>query len=215
MVDFQSRDTSRQLDEDGEEASTSADDDGENEPPDGEGGSGEDGTDGSVDQRDDGIGTAVAESADAVSVAILVVEAGADDAADAVAEAVDDGHDVLGRDARTGELDAVQSAVDTFIDQPSVDVVLTVGGVDVGPDQVTVDAVEPLLDTNLPGFGELCRREVERRVGSTAFRTRTFAGIASETPVFCLPADPAIAGEATEDLVVPELADLVAAADED
>lgn len=207
MVDFQSRDTSRGLDEDddvaetdsraaageGEERGESADADATAGGPD------TDATEGSPD----------AASVGAISVAVLVTVEDAEAAAEAVTEALATDHEVLGRDTRTGDLDAIQTAVDTFLDESAVDAVVTVGGVGVGLTQVTIEAVEPLLDVELPGFGELFRRRYEQLEGSAAVRSRAFAGIAATTPVFCLPADAEAAGMAAEDLVGPELDDLV------
>lgn len=202
MVDFQSRDTSRGLDDD-EVAETdsreAADED--------------DGRDGSPDDEAvDGVDDA---SHGAISIAVLVTDEDAEAAADAVTATLNADHDVLGRDQRTEDLDAIQTAVDTFLDQAAVDAVVTVGGVGVGLTQVTVEAVEPLLDADLPGFGELFRRRYEQQAGSAAVRTRAFAGIASTTPVFCLPAEVEAARVAAQELVGPELADLVDAMSED
>ena len=218
MVDFQSRDTSRGLEDDDEEDSSTGDTDaaaGENSPgeetatgrPSTGNGAGTDAPDAEGAAIDDVDGTEV-------SVAILVTDDEGHDAADAITDAIGDAHDVLGRDERTGDLDAVQTAVNTFLDQSTVDAVVTVGGVGVGLTQVTVEAVEPLLDARLPGFGELLRRRYEEREGTAAMWTRAFAGIAGSTPVFCLPAETAVARTATAELVVPELDELVAAASE-
>ena len=208
MVDFQSRDTSRGVDDESEAEATD----------DGATGNGTD--DQTTAETTEAEPTPATADADApagdgtsVSVAILITDDEAD-AADDVADVLAAEYDVLGRDRRTGDTDAIQTAVDTFLDQDAVDAVLTVGGVSVGPSQVTVDAVEPLLDTKLPGFGELFRRRYEDHEGSAALRTRAFAGVAGSTPVFCLPGDGEGARAATAELVVPELEWLVAAATE-
>lgn len=202
MVDFQSRDTSRGVDE-GDAAET----DHKAETPDADGAH----TAAAPDEEGarDGADAEDESAAGSIAVAILVADGEGEAAADAVADAVDDDHEVLGRDRRTDDLDAVQSAVNTFIDQSAVDAVVTVGGVDVGLTQVTVEAVEPLLDAKLPGFGELFRREYERTAGSAAVRSRAFAGVAGTTPVFCLPSDADAAAAAAEDLIAPELDGLV------
>lgn len=205
MVDFQSRDTSRGLDDDDDVAETdSREAAGEGEER--EGSPDADAAENAADATEEGVDGA---SSGAISIAVLVTDEDADAAADAVTDALDGEHDVLGRDERTEDLDAIQTAVDTFLDQAAVDAVVTVGGVDVGLTQVTVEAVEPLIDAKLPGFGELFRRRYEEREGSAAVRTRAFAGTASTTPVFCLPADAESARVAAEELVGPELDDLV------
>lgn len=206
MVDFQSRDTSRARDD--------ADDETDDEPTDDDA----DGTEETVhdDATNEAANVGAPETpsaANGVSVAILVAEEGGDSAADALADALAGEHDVLGRDERTADHDAIQTAVNTFLDQSTVDAVVTVGGVGVGPTQVTVEAVEPLLDTDLPGFGELFRRRYESRVDTGVIRTRAFAGIADGTPVVCLPGEAEAVTVATEELLVPELDWLASAAD--
>jgi len=201
MVDFQSRETHRGSDdaESGSEDDTASSETAASSATDADSAAGA------------GV-TPAADAGDAVSVAILVTGTDATEAADAVADAIATEHEVLGRDERTGDLDAIQTAVDTFLDQPTVEAVVTVGGVGVGPDEVAVEAVEPLLDTQLPGFGELFRRRHADEVGTKAIRNRAIAGLADTTPVFCLPGETASARAATTDLLVPELDGLISAA---
>jgi molybdenum cofactor biosynthesis protein B len=207
MVDFQSRDTSRSVDEE-ETTATDATDAEESAPPGSESSTDDPETDSSTDEE-----AVQITGEQPVSVAILVAHDGAQPAADAVADGLAADHDVLGRDERTGDHDAIQTAVNTFLDQDAVDAVVTVGGVGVGATEVTVEAVEPLLDATLPGFGELFRRRHEAEVGTGAIRTRTCAGIADGTPVVCLPGDADAATVATEQLLVSELDWLATAAD--
>jgi molybdenum cofactor biosynthesis protein B len=105
--------------------------------------------------------------------------------------------------------DRIQGAVDTLIDRPAIDAVVTTGGTGVTPDDVTVDAVQPLFGTELPGFGELFRRYSETEVGTRVVATRATAGIIGGVPVFCLPGSENAARLGTEEIIVPELAHLV------
>jgi molybdenum cofactor biosynthesis protein B len=112
--------------------------------------------------------------------------------------------------------DRIQDAVDTLIDRPAVDAVVTTGGTGVTPDDVTIDAVRPLFKTELPGFGELFRRYSGAEIGTRVVATRATAGIVGGVPVFCLPGSENAARLGTEEIIVPELAHLVglAATDE-
>jgi molybdenum cofactor biosynthesis protein B len=68
---------------------------------------------------------------------------------------------------------------------------VTTGGTGVTPDDATIEAVRPLFEKELPGFGELFRILSHDEVGTKVVGTRATAGIvATETggvPVFCLP----------------------------
>jgi len=111
-----------------------------------------------------------------------------DDAGDAVVEAFEAAdHQVDVREVVGDDHDAVQRTVDDAIDNAAVDCVLTLGGTGVTPDDVTVEAVEPLFDKRLPGFGELFRRRSHEEIGTRAVATRATAGVAGGDVVFCLP----------------------------
>src|SRR5688572_5648089 len=55
------------------------------------------------------------------------------------------------------EIEAIQGAVRELLDQAEVDVVVTTGGTGVAPRDVTLEAVAPLFEKPLEGFGELFR----------------------------------------------------------
>jgi molybdenum cofactor biosynthesis protein B len=74
----------------------------------------------------------------------------------------------------------------------------------VTPDDVTVEAVDPLLDKRLPGFGELFRRLSYDEIGTRVIGTRAVAGTADGVPVFCLPGSENAARLGAEELIVPE-----------
>jgi len=79
---------------------------------------------------------------------------------------------------------------------------VTTGGTGVTPDDVTVEAVEPLFEKRLPGFGELFRRLSYEEIGTQAIATRATAGIADGVPVFCLPGSESAVRLGTEEIIV-------------
>jgi molybdenum cofactor biosynthesis protein B len=194
MVDFQSRDT----------PGDGALDAGDPETP--------DATDGTEPPA-----TASAEADDVLGFAVVTVgsERSIDDdaAGDAVVAAVGDAGEVVTRDVIDDRYDGVQSTVGSLSERGDVDVVVTVGGTGPEPGDVTVEAVEPLLDKRLPGVGELIRRHCAEHGGTAAIRTRAMGGTLDGVPVFCLPGDSDLAEVAAVEVVVPEagtLADLAA-----
>jgi len=152
---------------------------------------------------------------DALGVAVVTVSSSRtlenDPAGDAVAGAFEaDGHRIHTRELVHDDYDAVQRAVDDAVDDAAVDCVLTVGGTGVTPDDVTVGAVGPLLDKELPGFGELFRRRSHEAVGVRAVASRATAGVADGDVVVCLPGSENAArlGSAIVVEVAPHLAGL-------
>ncbi|MEM4312302.1 MAG: MogA/MoaB family molybdenum cofactor biosynthesis protein [Nitrososphaerales archaeon] len=70
------------------------------------------------------------------------------------------------------------------------DVIIINGGTGVSPRDVTIEAVEPLLEKKLEGFGEIFRRLTYEKLGSVAIMSRAKAGILNKKLVLCLPGSP-------------------------
>ena len=130
----------------------------------------------------------------------------ADDAAGAAIVAAFEaaGHEIAIRELVGDDQDGVQSTVDRLVGRADVDCVVTTGGTGVTPDDVTVEAVRPLLEKSLPGFGELFRRRSVDEIGTRVVGTRAIAGIADGVPVFCLPGSENAATLGAEEIIVPE-----------
>lgn len=106
----------------------------------------------------------------------------------------------------------LRSAVQALLADPSVDVVVVSGGTGVSPRDVTVEAVAPLFDRALPGFGEIFRTLSYQQIGAAAMLSRATAGVAEGRAVFLLPGSPKAVTLAMDELILPEAAHLVAQA---
>jgi molybdenum cofactor biosynthesis protein B len=107
------------------------------------------------------------------------------------------------------ETEALRDAV-TRMARPQVcDAVLVTGGTGLAPRDRTPDAVGPLYDRRLPGFGELFRMLSFRQIGAAAMLSRAEAGVVGGVPVFLLPGSPAAIELAVRELIAPELSHLV------
>ena len=84
------------------------------------------------------------------------------------------------------------------------DVILTTGGTGLSPDDVTIEAVSPYIEKDMPGFGELFRYKSQEQVGNSIMLTRAIAGVARGKVIFCLPGSPNAAKLALE-LILPEI----------
>lgn len=127
-----------------------------------------------------------------LGVAILTVSSSRslddDPAGDAIASTMQDaGHELITRELVRDNHDTVQGTVQNLVGRDDVDTLITTGGTGVTPDDVTVEAASRLFRKELPGFGELFRQRSYDEVGTMVVATRTTAGIANGTPVFCLP----------------------------
>lgn len=107
------------------------------------------------------------------------------------------------------DTDAILGAVRRFLELPEVDVVVTTGGTGFSPRDVTVEAVAPLFDRPVEGFGELFRMLSYQQVGAAAMLSRAAAGMAGGKAIFLLPGSTKAVTLAMEKLVLPEAAHLL------
>jgi molybdenum cofactor biosynthesis protein B len=91
----------------------------------------------------------------------------------------------------------------------TVDAVLVTGGTGLAPRDRTPEALEPLYERRIEGFGELFRALSFAEIGPAAMLSRASAGVVGGTLVFTLPGSPAAVRLAMERLVAPELAHAV------
>lgn len=155
----------------------------------------------------DGPEQATAEAAPSRSVAVAVVTVAGDrdaleDTVTAAFEAA--GHAVVQRERLRGGYEGIQEMVDTLVGREAVDVVVTVGGVGLAADDMAVEAVHPLLEKALPGFGEAFRSRLADHVGTGIVGVRSAAGVSDGTLVFCLPGDAEAATLAIEEILATE-----------
>lgn len=97
------------------------------------------------------------------------------------------GHRVNARELLPDDRYRLRAVVSAWIADPDIDVVLITGGTGFTGRDSTPEAIEPLLDRVMPGFGELFRMLSWDEIATSALQSRAFAGIANATFVFCLP----------------------------
>jgi len=204
MVDFQSRDRRTRGRDDEDDA---ADEDDVTETPSDEDSTGEESTDPEPDEGTTDDETSASPSRSAGVAVVTVADdrtVDSDPAGDAVVEALD-GHELVTRELLGRSHDTVQGAVDALVGRGDVDAVVTVGATGVDDEDVTIEAVHPLFEKAMPGFGELFRRRYHESVGTDVIATRATAGIADGTPVFCLPGSAEAARLGTSEIVAEQV----------
>ncbi|ADB59323.1 molybdenum cofactor synthesis domain protein [Haloterrigena turkmenica DSM 5511] len=128
-----------------------------------------------------------------------------DPGGDTIQECFEDaGHEVQERLLVRDDYSAIRTAVRGLVARRDIDIVLTTGGTGVTADDVSPEATASLFERDLPGFGELFRMLSWEEVGTRAMASRATAGIAVDTPVFCLPGSTSACETACEELIVPE-----------
>ncbi len=81
----------------------------------------------------------------------------------------------------------IRAVVSKWIADESVQVVLTTGGTGVTGRDGTPEAVKPLLDKEIVGFGEIFRMISYQEIKTSTIQSRALSGVANGTYIFCLP----------------------------
>ena len=131
-------------------------------------------------------------SSTALHIALLTIsdtrDLAQDKSGDKLAELLTaDGHILRGRQLVPDDVITIQSAVKIWIGDPDIDVVLTTGGTGLTGRDLTPEALEPLFEKTIPGFGELFRWLSYAKIGPATIQSRVLAGVANGTYIFALP----------------------------
>jgi len=99
----------------------------------------------------------------------------------------------------------IREVISRWIVDESIQVVLTTGGTGVTGRDGTPEAVTPLLDKIIDGFGETFRNLSYRIIGASTLQSRAVAGVANGTYIFCLPGSPGACKDAWTQLISSQL----------
>ena len=95
------------------------------------------------------------------------------------------------------EVEKISAALKIFADELACDLVVTTGGTGIAARDVTPEATRPVLEKELPGFGEAMRMQSLARV-KTAILSRALAGTRGKTLIINLPGKPVAVRECLE-----------------
>ena len=99
----------------------------------------------------------------------------------------------------------IRAIVSEWIADENVHGILVTGGTGFTGRDSTPEAIRPLLDKEMPGFGEMFRVLSFEEIGTSTLQSRAFAGLANETFVFCLPGSTSACRTAWEKLIRAQL----------
>lgn len=111
------------------------------------------------------------------------------------------GHALADRKIVADDFGAIRHAIEPWIDDPSVDVILTTGGTGLAARDVTPDAIEPLFDKRIEGFAAVFHRISFDKIGSSTIQSRATAGLARDTFIFVLPGSPGACRDAWDGIL--------------
>jgi molybdenum cofactor biosynthesis protein B len=115
------------------------------------------------------------------------------------------GHRVAAREIVRDDIYRMRAVVSQWIADPAVDGVLVTGGTGFTGRDSTPEALRPLLDKEMPGFGELFRAVSLAEIGTASLQSRAFAGLANGTFIFALPGSTSACRTAWERILMSQL----------
>ncbi|WP_020158341.1 molybdenum cofactor biosynthesis protein B [Methylobacter marinus] len=115
------------------------------------------------------------------------------------------GHQVIEKQIVPDNIYRIRAAVSAWIAADDINVIITTGGTGVTGRDGTPEAVEPLLDKVLDGFGEVFRMLSYQDIKTSTIQSRAVAGVANATYIFCLPGSSGACRTAWDELIKEQL----------
>lgn len=115
------------------------------------------------------------------------------------------GHRLIDRHIVPDDIYAMRAVFSRWIADERIRVILSTGGTGLTGRDSTPEAVLPLLDKEIVGFGELFRAISYDEIGTSTIQSRALAGLANGTLVFCLPGSTGACRTAWESILKPQL----------
>jgi len=97
------------------------------------------------------------------------------------------GHRLAARAIEKDDVRAIRSRLNSWIDDSSIDAIITTGGTGLTGRDVTPEALDGIKDKDIPGFGELFRWISFSSIGTSTIQSRACAVLARGTYIFALP----------------------------
>ena len=115
------------------------------------------------------------------------------------------GHELVDRVIVIDDCYLLRARVSSYIADPMVQVVLMTGGTGFTGRDSTPEAIGPLLDTRIDGFGELFRQLSFAEIGTSTVQSRALGGLANNTLIFCVPGSTGACKTAWDGILLSQL----------
>jgi molybdenum cofactor biosynthesis protein B len=145
-----------------------------------------------------------------VGIAVLTVSDSRDEQTDKSGRLLVDrltgaGHRLAEKRIVPDDVYRIRAEVSRWIADPDINVIITTGGTGVTGRDGTPEAVQPLLDKVLDGFGEMFRSISYADIRTSTLQSRALAGVANGTYVFCVPGSSGACATAWDELIAAQL----------
>jgi molybdopterin adenylyltransferase len=117
----------------------------------------------------------------------------------------DAGHRLVDRMIVKDDIRQIRAAVRKLVKRESLDVIITTGGTGLTGRDVTIEALRPLFDKEIEGFGVVFHMISFQKINTSTMQSRATAGIVSGKYVFCLPGSPGACRDGWDEILVHQL----------
>lgn len=118
---------------------------------------------------------------------------------------LEEGHQLIFREILKDDIYQLRARVSAWIADPAIELVITTGGTGFTGRDSTPEALAPLFDKHIDGFGELFRQLSYDDIGTSTVQSRCLAGLANRTAIFCLPGSTGACQLGWEKILRPQL----------
>jgi molybdopterin adenylyltransferase len=102
----------------------------------------------------------------------------------------EDGHTLAARAIVRDDIAAIRAQVQSWIDDVSIDVVISTGGTGFTGRDVTPEALRPMFEKEIDGFSTIFHMLSYQKIETSTIQSRACAGLKHGTYIFCLPGSP-------------------------
>lgn len=146
----------------------------------------------------------------ALKIAVLTVSDSRDASTDKSGSLLSDrlqaaGHQCAEKTIVPDDIYEIRATVSRWIADPQVQVVITTGGTGVTGRDGTPEAIAPLLDKQIDGFGEVFRAISLQQIRTSTIQSRALAGVANATYIFCVPGSTGACTTAWDEIISAQL----------
>lgn len=146
----------------------------------------------------------------ALNIAVLTVSdtrtKQTDSSGDVLVQNIEDaGHKVGARAIVIDDIYKIRACVSQWIADSEIHAVLITGGTGFTARDSTPEAMLPLFDKEIDGYGELFRSLSYQEIGTSTIQSRAVAGVANKTVIFCMPGSPNACRTAWDKIICQQL----------
>lgn len=118
-----------------------------------------------------------------------------------VSRIAEDGHILADRAIITDDVPKITARLQSWVEDPQIDVVITTGGTGLTGRDSTPEAFDAVVEKEIGGFGELFRMLSFQKIGTSTVQSRALAGVAGGTYLFALPGSTSACKDGWDDIL--------------